>query len=226
MKQKLQTAKERILQEYGREPKTLDELAECVTAVINSQCQNNLVGFEWELKYTKTVSNSHSAPVGYPQNFGPKPGIPTYYPGWSGRVWVRYRDKTIANKMWSYTPFAATLTHTGTGGSGSYNGSWAPICRAHYEMERNNFLKHMPVKIEKPACYSWDYKIFEYDWPVVAYNKEQEQLVAILSDKIDSFPTTHKFHWVDPEVDKADKKFLKEAKTLLQKHPETIVFNV
>lgn len=37
-------------------------------------------------RFSDHISNSHSAPIGKPQNWGRKPGVPTGYPGWQGDI--------------------------------------------------------------------------------------------------------------------------------------------
>lgn len=70
---------------------------------------------EWDLM----VSNSHSAPIGFPQNFGNKPGIPKCYPGWRGRIDISYNDK-INHNCFLCDCLADTGINSGTGGAGHY----------------------------------------------------------------------------------------------------------
>src|ERR1700727_2046995 len=134
--------KEKFLRIVGKEPETLDELAHGVIKVIESQTTKiwngniylqhpiKVLGFSWDIWYRSTVSNSHSAPEGKQTNWGGyKTDIPTSYPGWEGRVWIRYAPIKNGHHI-SSTPFCNTLTHPGTGGSGTYDGPWSALSAA------------------------------------------------------------------------------------------------
>jgi hypothetical protein len=179
---------------YVNEPKTMDELGFAVIKVLNDYRERRLsgrgrkavytespkaecVGLSWQVTHTDHVSNSHSGPEGYPQNFMRKEGVPTGYPGWTGRVWVRYRYER--GYTFGSDPFRRSLTHTGTGGGGAYNGPWAHVSnvrfhRLGYDNSTNVFA---PV-----ACYSWDFRIFDYDWPEVTANIINEYEKACVWD--------------------------------------------
>jgi len=217
--------KENILQVYGREPETLDELARCVIHMIGSQengdifdCKNRSVekmykvlGFAWDMRYTNSVSNSHSSPEGYPQNFTRNLNLPVGYPGWSGCVWVRYLEEY---RSCGSTPFAKTLTHTGTGGSGSYDGPWKNI--AEQQFNRYKSLQRIPKDAyPKPKIYSWDYKFYDLDWPALALYVEQQKMWSALSDL--PWPDRHYFCWNDPDTLIADSAFIAECATIKAK---------
>ena len=118
--------KKDILKVYGREPTTLDELAECVIKVIDRQTP--VAGFVWHIRHDTSVSNTHDCPIDGVTNWGGRDqNRPFGYPGWEGRVWIRYKSD---KETWGSDPFRATLTHTGAGGWGSYDGPWQKISRA------------------------------------------------------------------------------------------------
>lgn len=201
--------KSQILEIFGREPETLDELAQCVVAVINhnigAKSLARVVGFAWDVRYSDKVSNTHHSPEGYSQNWGSRAlGIPTGYPGWSGRVWIRYASYP-ANGFGS-APFEKTLTHPGTGGAGAYGGSWEKISHARW-----NRYGHKNSKDAYPAieCYSWDYKFYEFDWPELARWVEKQQIWSELSNK--PLCLSHKFEWNDAAVAAADLQFIAEC---------------
>ncbi len=215
--------KQNVLKVFGRDPRTMDELAQCVIAVIESQqnrdhwynpkratrgkprevANHRVVGFAWDIRHGD-VSNSHSAPEGYPQNWGAKEGLPTSYPGWSGRVWIRYAKYPYS---FGSSPFEKTLTHTGTGGAGSYDGLWRSICSAHY-----NRYGHVKSKDQypEPQCYSWDYRIFDADWPALTEQLEKERVWNRLADRPDR-NLRHEFSWTDPETLVEDSAFIAEC---------------
>lgn len=210
------SAKKYILDIFGREPATLDELAECVIAVIESQYDSRepvekfkVLGFAWELRHSEHVSNGHSSPDGYPQNWGRKEGLPTGYPGWTGRVWIRYSKEP---RSFANSPFPQTLTHTGTGGAGSYNGPWSNV--AHHRFKRYG---HISPKNSYPRihCYSWDYRFYDLDWPLLSQWVEKQKMWAELKGQ--SWDDCHRFKWIDPATLQADLAFIEECATIKAK---------
>ncbi len=194
---KIHPKKKFILDIFGREPSTLDELGDCVRAVIDNELNksgNRCVGLQWDVHYSQTVSNTHNAPMSGIINFGSRDGKPTSYPGWYGRVWVRYAEYP---KSFGSEPFNGTLTYTGTGGYGSYRGPWEHIARTHYERQ---LRKKKKLDYSEPAIFSWDYKFFLNDWSKIA-------VWATLSEK--EFHK-HRYHWVDPEFHKLDQEFIND----------------
>lgn len=70
-----------------------------------------------DLYYTERLSNTHSAPVGRPTNWGREPGKPTGYPGWGGRICFRVLPENCGI---SGSDVGRVLRmNTGTGGGGS-----------------------------------------------------------------------------------------------------------
>jgi hypothetical protein len=213
--------KENILKVYGREPKTLNELAQCVIEVIESQKNidswynpkkhtirefknHKVVNFAWQVSRNEQVSNSHSSPEGYPENWGAKPGLPKGYPGWYGRVWIRYAEEPYS--FLSSGTFEQTLTHTGTGGAGAYDGPSSSISTAHWRR-----YGHTNPKSAYPSinCYSWDFRFYDLDWPEIAKWYEQQQVIHHLGGP---FPKKdHYFCWTDPETEHRDNEFLAEC---------------
>jgi hypothetical protein len=213
-KDHLQTLKEDILR-HSPEPKTLDELAWVVIETINRHrdvrgrktSTVKVAGFAWEIYYGD-VSNSHQRPIGGVDNWGRrKEGAPESYPGWNGRVWIRYESE---NGSFGSDPFRSTLTYPGTGGWGGYNGPWGNIADARHA--RYAFLKRVPRdSYPEPQIYSWDYKFFASDWPLLEDWVEKQLLVQMLTNR--AWDKHHSFRWEDPVILAADKMFLEEAKT-------------
>jgi hypothetical protein len=211
--------KSNILKVYGREPETLDELARCVIAMLESQENGDIFerkkrnvkkmykvsGFAWDIRYSELVSNTHSNPEGYPGNFMNKPNLPKGYPGWLGRVWIRYSEE--CRSFGSY-PFAKTLTHTGTGGAGSYHGPWTNIASHRYK--KLGFTRAANAYPE-PKIYSWDYRFYDLDWPKLAEMVSKQKMWAALSGQ--PWQNKHYFEWTDPEVLAADAAFIAECVT-------------
>lgn len=207
--------KSRILSICEREPETLDELAHSIISVINthknadsfgprkhtkvSLCK--VVGFAWDIHHSDSVSNTHSSPEGYPQNWGGKKDLPRGYPGWVGRVWIRYDEKCHG---FGSDPFNRTLTHTGTGGFGGYSGPWERLGSYCY--------RNKTIKYPSPEYYSWDYRFYELDWPLLALYVEQQKIWSILSEK--PWNSKHSFKWEDPETLRKDSEFIAECAKL------------
>lgn len=216
MSKKLAEQKKFIYNAYGKEPATLDELAHCVIATINAQKNTdhygkgtdsyNVVGFAWQINKSSEVSNSHSHPVDGMGNWSRRDDkLPTGYPGWSGRVWIRYNEDC---KQWGSTPFSRTLTHTGTGGGGGYDGPWEDISNYRYRRYGHKRSKDMYPTIN---CYSWDYRFYDMDWPLLQRFYEEEEMVAKLKNLNPILAARHRFEWNDPVVVAADEAFKQEC---------------
>ena len=207
MKNYKQQYKDKAVKIYGKEPSTLDELAERVMAVINYTSRNKspvkVVGFSWSIIHSTQVTNSHYAPINRETNWsGDKFNVPTGYPGWKGRVWIRFNKDPDG---FSSDFFPATLTYPGTGGAGAYNGPWSAICSAWYQTSKGN---KKSIKYPEPECRSWDYKFFNSDWPMLTEGYEKQRVWDILNDRDTAIPT-HNFLWEDPEIKAADELFMK-----------------
>ena len=201
--------KEQFLQICGKEPETLDELATFAMKVINEQNfkKCSVVGFAWDLNFGN-VRNTHSRPINGVENWsGRDKSLPTSYPGWNGRVWIRYSNDGLPGG--GYDPFSATLTYPGTGGGGAYNGPWVNIRNIHYQRYKHT----RPVGMYKrPECFSWDYRIYLSDWPAILANVEKQQIIDKLSGKSTSL--SHKFLWEDSKQTEEDAAFIAESNML------------
>jgi hypothetical protein len=215
--------KQYILDVYGCEPETLDEVAKCVIAVINN-CDSGdryerkskiegvkklkVLGFSWDITYGE-ASNSHSAPLNGKTNWsGRDKTAPRYYPGWNGRVWIRY-DGYSSNA--GSEPFERTLTHVGTGGGGGYNGPWEALAVARWKRYGHTDPKD---SFPAPQIYSWDYRFYLSDWPMLEDSIRQQRVY----DKLAGKPTDmrHKFQWEDTATMIKDAEFLAYCAT----HPK------
>jgi hypothetical protein len=206
--------KQRVLDIFGREPESMDELARCVIAVADHYCERSMakrnkttpgarvVGFSWRLVWSPLVSNTHSCPLDGVENFGCQQGKPQGYPGWTGRVWIRYAS--LSHGSWGSDALKNTLTHTGTGGAGSYDGPWTAVSKARFERHGH---KHGPNVYPDIQAYSWDYRIYDQDWPGVTESYSKQHMWNILSNKSQGVPC-HEFLWEDPLTKAADRKFL------------------
>lgn len=196
---------------------TMDEVAQHTINTINRHLKKKkarVVGFAWQLT-RQPVSNSHYSPLNEVRNWGRDSELPSDYPGWSGRVWIRY-SKPLNG--FGSAPFDSTLTYPGTGGWGSYDGPWDSICRAHYK--RYRLLKKAEKNMyPEPQCYSWDYRFFLSDFPdleqALAVQDHQDAaedaFKVIAGQTVSRSRMRHEFKWNDPDVLAADTEFLKTA---------------
>ena len=200
----LASLKKLIIKPYGREPATMDELGHCVIAVVNSHLTkgNSVVGLAWELTYSDKVSNRHDAPITKETNWWWEDDRPKGYPGFCGRVWVRYYTSP---KGFGSDPFEGTCTHTGTGGSGSYNGPWDNLTKSIWKAATG---KHKKYK-NRCETYSWEYKLFLEDWPLLEQWVGATQTWAILQSGTTA-PVKHNFLWQYPKTMAEDAKILKQ----------------
>jgi len=209
--------KKHIIDVYGKEPETLDELAQCVIAVIeaekntdnwprkNSRTKNFKVdGFAWDIHWIDRVPNTHSSPINGIQNWEKEPNKPFGYPGWTGRVWIRYKEEPVG---FGSDAFARTLTYTGTGGAGGYQGPWEEIGAARFKRFERSLTKAHYSRI---PSYSWDYRIYQSDWPIIDEKIRQDLMFHKLADT--QMPAIrHKFLWQDPAMVISDTEFMAES---------------
>lgn len=216
--------KEHILNLFGKEPETFDEFADCFKLVVNSTqaspwvssrhkntqpVYHKLIGLCWRIEYTPLVSNSHSAPLNGTINwFRNDDSSPKGYPGFVGRIWVRFKQQPIS----SSDIIIPTLTHTGSGGAGSYNGIWDNVSIAHHK------LYGYKQPSTRPHCYSWDWKFFLSDWPgmekflqPIIDEYEKQRNWSILKNPgavVKRFKFEHEYEWTDPDTKMADQILL------------------
>ena len=196
---------------FGREPATLEDLFEFVKFAINKYSKATVVGLAWDISY-RDCSNTHSCPLNGDTNWGSsKKGVPTSYPGFRGRVWVRYSDN---RETFGSDPFRSTVTYTGTGGAGGYDGPWEKLASVWFKRYGHGNRKN-PSIYPEPNVYSWDYTIWLDDWPELANTVSQEMLAAKLSGK--SFSLKSKIEWFDDAIAEADTKFITEASEYFSK---------
>lgn len=221
-----------IVDVYGKLPETLDEVAESVIAVVSQT--DPVVGFAWDINYNPKCSNTHYAPHNGKTNWGGHvKGAPRNYPGFYGRFWIRYAEET-KDVFGSTGNLRKSLTHTGSGGGGSYNGPWVEICTAAFQAGRSGLpqkddLFALPIPTTK--CFSTDYTIFLADHPgldiesaIAAHNLQQDKdeiwhAVSGTRWTRQQFQLNHKFQWEDPATKAADEEFIENFKKLHQVEP-------
>lgn len=202
--------KSRILKLIDKEPTALPELGKVVLDLVNHK--RTVVGLKWDIKHGK-VSNTHYCPEGGQTNWGgyhTKNGVPTSYTGWEGRIWVRYLNNATG---FGGDPFSETLTYTGTGGFGSYDGPWSSVCK--HRWDRYGYEKLKKGSYPEPYVYSWDYRFFDDDWPLIKSGVEEDRTVAMLKG-VKYVEPRHTFEWYDPETIEKDNTFIEECKSLIK----------
>jgi hypothetical protein len=189
-----------LFKKYG-EPDSLDSLGYFVIKVINEK--EIVTGFKWDVRFSPKVSNSHSCPIAGVSNFSGHKNLPTGYPGFTGRVWIRYLKEP---EHFASDTFSKTCTHTGTGGFGSYNGPFDEI--SHVFWERNRRPNKSSCDFLSLSIYSWDYRFYIQDFPLIQKAIEEQKIVDILSNKTTSW--NHTFEWYDQEQLKADNEYIRQ----------------
>lgn len=176
MTQPARDLKQQILDVYGHEPQSLDDLGMCVVTMIQHRIRSlrpcrpglELTALQWEMRQHDLVNNSHSSPQGYPKNPFRTPDSPTGFPGWIGQVDIGLRGDYpgFASDM-----FHGTLTYPGTGGKTRRLGEAA-----------------------RSECFGWDYRFFDADWPDVAEGVDRHRTWTILKGD-PPWIGYHRFHW-------------------------------
>ena len=199
---------------YSPEPTSMDELAQVVIDTVKrtlakKQPTCKVIGFAWELCHGD-VRNSHDCPINGVQNWGGREEhAPKSYPGWNGRVWIRLSESP---NHFSSKSFDESLTYPGTGGAGSYRGPWEQICSAYF-----NQYKHHYQHKGMGSMFSWDYRLYDSDWPKLQEVKDIEKYLmwAVLRNSKYTHPT-HKFCWTDLDTLKEDEAFFNQINNELQ----------
>lgn len=127
------------------------------------------------LRWSDTVSNSHSCPHDGVTNFDTRAeynkGKPTSYPGWTGHIeWLVEWPKELegmylGSDLFSKGTFSTgrQRAHTGTGGGGG----------GHFNKEFNTWC-------QRPG---YDFRIYASDWPGLTRYHEKQKMWAVLNNK-------------------------------------------
>lgn len=168
--------------------------------LMSHKIDNEIIGLHWKMDYKDVVSNTHAAPHNGKTNWGGRhKDLPRGYPGFEGRVWIRYRNEMSISGS---DPLRACLLYTGTGGFGTYEGPWAKLASELNKFVMDNMDTPTPTrKKDLPFCYSWDARFFMADLdPEIAEQMEQDYFLRIL--KTDTGKSiekrySHHFKWDD-----------------------------
>ena len=160
--------KDNIKNIYGNEPTTMDELGFAMIKIIDSYpytlskgIQSNInnknsikcLGLAWNLIHFDRFYNSFTAPEGHKIKIW-RNIDDTQHSGWMGRLWVRFNSEfsIIHNDI-----FKLALAHTGTGGTGTYDGPWNNVSA----MQFNRFGSGLDSNsYPRPWVYSWYFHFY------------------------------------------------------------------
>ena len=185
--------KQHIFDIYGKEPTTLDELAESAIAVINHQAivdESRLVGFGWLIEYGN-VSTYHNCPIGFIKNVTSLDQVL----GFKGRIWLRYENRPKTFKSSGYLD--DTLVYSGTGGAGAYNGPWQEISSKKF---------HTLGHSDDVVVFGYDCIIFLDDWPILKDYFSKKTTWSRLKDS--EFHYNHTYTWSESATAAKDREFL------------------
>lgn len=104
------------------------------------------------MRFSESVSNTHSSPIGFPQNFSQKDGLPKGYQGWDGQITFVY------SKDSSFTDNIRDIIERFPGintGSGGYKGK-------EFEGKKGYVL-------------SYELRLYLEDFPLIKQQYEQYQ---------------------------------------------------
>jgi hypothetical protein len=214
---------------YGAEPSTMDELGHAVVKLINAFKSpfygNNgfmtptspvkCVGLAWDVTHSFDVRYTHCSPEGCKLwDYRDKNIDPPRYSGWYGRVWVRYSNGNYGGDAFRET-LTHTLTHTGCGGGGFYGGPWDEVAKTHFG--RYGSGKQPFDTFPEPKLCSWDYSIFDLDWPELIEVKEFTERACLrkFEGLVEQQPK-HNFLWEDAETKAKDEAFLFDCKRVIR----------
>lgn len=194
------------------EPETLDQAFEFLLNSLQAEGDPRrgplVLGLAWSVSYRDRVSNTHSCPATGETNWGCKPDKPNGYPGYSGRVWVRYGYQDPNKFSWGSDPFNRSQFFTGTGGGGSYDGPWKALCTARYN--RFGHKKHASYYPEID-CFSWDFRFYHDDFPAIRELWVKNNLFNVVATGKTRINIEQYRVWEDPATVEADRIFMQEC---------------
>lgn len=167
-----------------------DQIAQRVISKVNKSTSGALVGMKLTLRRAHRTTLSEGS-------------IRTRtFPGWQGRVWVRFDAHSDIGSDVSRYLRSADL-HTGTGGFGSYNGPWTSLY--HLWHHNHDVLKDWP----EPRVYSWDCTLFQDDFVDICNGMDTIRAFAALSGESSEWNRSE-FWWEDPALEQQDWQMYRE----------------
>lgn len=169
---------------------------------------NCILSLSIDVRYSDSVSCSHHAPLGERTNWSGDKSRPSNFPGFAGRITVRYKNRP---HTFGSVPLKPSLTHTGTGGWGSFERGDQELCKAWSELHSRR-LRNKIFPWPEPVFYSWDYRFFLQDFPAFQKRFEKMQVINILQDEtLSENDLRSNAYWQDPETGRADHRMRSAA---------------
>ncbi len=196
--------RQNFINRYG-DPETYEELFDNVRQCVDDQLNTvelHIVGLAWDITHGTQISCTHSAPAGQQTNWSGDHAYPRHYPGWAGRVWIRVNSLLPSGGH----PYVSrmlknTLTHSGSGGFGTYSGPWQKVATA---AAYNTSGTTLPIV----TLYSWDYKIFEQDFPLITANIIKNRLLTVIKTNEHPPIGNSKIEWTHPATQLRDAELI------------------
>lgn len=196
--------KKAIIDVFGKDPENLDELKDCL--IKTTQDRENsygiCCGLAWEVRYSPKILNTHSSPIQGVRNFRQTPDLPKSYPGYEGRIWLRYNKKT--KRHYGFDHIDHFPVHTGSGGAGGYCGPWKALSNRYDKLS-----KAQKKQVGMFELYSYNLSFYLMDWP----NLQDLTFHRLVNPNTD-IPLKHRFLWETTEAH--------EQATLIEQLYETL----
>lgn len=208
---------EQLVKAYGKQPSTATEVAEAMVATLLTK--HGLLGFAWNVKYSSKVSNSHDCPLDGVSNWCSQyHDKPTSYPGYEGRVWVRFDGNHPERHFSAHDALDEVMGYPGTGGGGGYDGPWEALNAAVFKMYGHN-RKEYDNPYPRPDIYSWDFRFFLMDFPELEKAVTEEITWRAIKGNT-KFQDASVFEWQDPVVAAADEEFMAASRYEFKRRTE------
>lgn len=185
-----------------------DQIAQRVISKVNKSTSGALVGMKLTLRWSDFVTGAHGVrrrtTTGRVHRITLSEGSvrTRTFPGWVGRVWVRFSAHSDIDGDVSRYLRSADL-HTGTRDFGAYNGPWTSLY--HLWHQNRDVLKDWP----EPRFYSWDCRLFYDDFVDICNDMDTIRAFAALSGESSEWNRSE-FWWEDPEVEQHDWQMYRE----------------
>jgi hypothetical protein len=170
----------------------------------------HLVGISFKVS-KGNIGASHSAPVGERTRWGWGKDMKSF-PGWRGRIWLRF-FRAPKNNIGSPSDFFNhTLTHAGSGGGGDYNSPWSTISNIWWHRfkstEAPDYVHCLAGDsyLHCPNLWGWTFHFYDQDWPEFARAMEKRKLLATIKG---DYNKRHElvYHWECPSQAHHDSQF-------------------
>lgn len=188
-----------IIKEYGT-PTKIEHIGNFLRDRINERAVkslSHLVGISFKVS-KGNIGATHNAPVGERTGWGKNMKT---FPGWRGRIWLRFYREPKGDSMMSHDYFSRTLTHAGSGGGGDYDSPWKRTNeiwhRRFWSTESRDYIHKLANDsgyLHRPNLWGWTFHFYEQDWPDFARAMEKKKLLATIKGDYDKRQELV-YHW-------------------------------